>query len=318
MHLQLDPHAWGLSALPAIARGALCLALILGSGAGLARAQERRAEPIEVAVSVPPQAWLVERIGGDQVRVQVMIPAGVPPETWSPTPRQRAALERARVYVLVGHPDFIFERVHVRPHLEQHPEVAAVDMTAPHATGEMPADPAWAERAGDPHVWLSPAVVSETAVAIQRSLSALAPEHSAEFRANLASLHEDIEALDRHVVGSLSALPKAPASRSFLVVHPAWGWFARQYDLVQIAIEEEGKQPGPGELIPLIERARASRLRVVFVQPGFSRRRATLVAGEIGAELVELDPLARDWLDNMYRTAGALQVALLPESAGNG
>jgi zinc transport system substrate-binding protein len=262
-------------------------------------------------VSVPPQAYFVERIGGEQVRVQVMIPAGASPETYSPTPRQRSALEHARAYVRVGHPHFVFERIHIAPYLEAHPGLAVVDMMPPLSGREATAGRlAEAKRAGDPHVWLSPAVVAAAAVEIERTLEALAPERGGEFRANLAAFLADLEALDAAIRESLAAVPTDPGRRSFLVVHPAWGWLAGEYGLEQIAIEADGKEPGPRELIPLLERARASRLQVIFVQPGFSQRRAALIAGEIGAEVVELDPLARDWLGNMYRVAAALGDAL--------
>jgi len=309
MHTPLDRQPPGLSRTLGIglALGAV-FALDLAVLAGSASATVQPRAPIEVAVSVPPQAYFVERIGREHVRVQVMIPDGAVPETYSPTPRQRAALDRARAYLLVGHPDFVFERVHIVPHLARRPGMTVIDMLQPHERNE--AATRRAEHAGDPHVWLSPAAVAATAVEIERSLTALAPERGEEFRANLALFLSEIEALDASVRNSLDTLPREPGSRSFLVVHPAWGWFAEDYDLVQIAIEADGKEPAPAELIPLIEEARASQLRVVFVQRGHSRRRAELIAGEIGAEIVELDPLARDWLDNMARVAATLRKAL--------
>jgi zinc transport system substrate-binding protein len=318
MHTPLDRQSLGLSRALGIglALGAV-FALALATLAGSASAAAQPRAPIEVAVSVPPQAYFVERIGGEHVRVQVMIPDGAVPETYSPTPRQRAALDRARAYVLVGHPDFAFERVHIVPHLARRPGITVIDMLQPHERSEAASTSARrAERAGDPHVWLSPAVVAASAVEIERSLTALAPEHGEEFRANLALFLSEIEALDASVRSSLGALPREPGSRSFLVVHPAWGWFAEDYDLVQIAIEAHGKEPAPAELIPLIEEARASQLRVVFVQRGYSQRRAELIAGEIGAEVVELDPLARDWLDNMTRVAATLRKALGASALG--
>ena len=307
MHTPLDRQPPGPSSRAlgiGLALGAVfALALAVLSGSASATVQPRA--PIEVAVSVPPQAYFVERIGGEHVRVQVMIPDGAVPETYSPTPRQRAALDRARAYLLVGHPDFVFERVHIVPHLARRPGMTVIDMLQRDAAATTSA-----RRAEDPHVWLSPAAVAATAVEIERSLTALAPERSEEFRANLALFLSEIEALDASVRSSLDTLPREPGSRSFLVVHPAWGWFAEDYDLVQIAIEADGKEPAPAELIHLIEEARASQLRVVFVQRGHSQRRAKLIAGEIGAEVVELDPLARDWLDNMARVAATLRKAL--------
>lgn len=257
------------------------------------------APAIDVCVSIPPLAYVVDRIGGEQVRAHVMIPPGASPENHAPTPRQLESLERARLFVLVGHPDFVFEQSYVRPRLADRPDALVVEMAGgPRRAGE--------EADGDPHIWVSPRVMQKTARDIADALCRLDPVREADYRAGLADFLADLAALDAEIRTRL-----APhAGGRFLVFHPAWEWFAREYGLVQVAIEREGKEPGPRQLIPLIEEARRQRVRTVFVQPGFTQKSAEIIAREIGAELSVLDPLASDWIANLRSVSEALARAL--------
>jgi zinc transport system substrate-binding protein len=96
------------------------------------------------------------------------------------------------------------------------------------------------------------------------------------------------------------------------VFHPAWGYLAAGLGLEQVAVEQEGKEPSPAELAALVDRARADRVRVVFVQPQGSPDAALVFAREVGARVEVIDPLARDWPDNLRRVAEALAGALRP------
>ncbi len=252
---------------------------------------------IRAAVSVPPQAYFVERIGGPHVEVQVLIPPGASPESYEPSPRQLAGLAHAQLYVEVGHPAFPLEGRYLAPILRRNPGVRAVSMSA----GGDPAAPA-----EDPHLWLDPEVVRATSRAIADALAAIDPDHRPVYQANLAAFLADLDALEGEIRATLAAVPR----RSFLVYHPAWGAFARRFGLEQIAIETEGKEPGPATLRSLIEQARAAKVRVLFVQPGFPTRSAQVIAEHIGAEVVLLDPLARDWLANLRQVATLLRRAL--------
>lgn len=283
------------------------------------------AEPLVVAVSVPPQAYFVERIGGRRVRVAVMVPPGSGYDTYEPSPRQTVELARARLYVLVGHPGFLFEATHVAPFLARHPEVAVVDMShgmdliAGEAEGRVPsgatafaprsdhAEPRHSHAEGDPHVWVAPATVRVAARNIAAALAAVDPAGRRLYAANLASFLAEIDALDRDLRRLLSGLP----SRSFLVYHPSWGYFARQYGLTQVAIEAGGREPSAARLIQLIERARGEGVKVVFVQRGFSSKSAEVVAEELGGHVVAVDPLARDWPASLRQAARAIRAASL-------
>lgn len=141
---------------------------------------------------------------------------------------------------------------------------------------------------------------------VAQALAELDPEGAPAYRARLESLVAQIDALDAEIRRELSGLER----RRFLVTHPAWGHFAADYGLEQVAIEDEGKMPGPRRMVELVETARGEGVRVVFAQRGFPRAPAEAVAAEIGGRVVTLDPLARSWLDQTRTTARAIAAAL--------
>lgn len=274
--------------------------------------------PLQVVVTVPPQAYLVERIGGERVATEVLMPSGSSEETWSPSPRQMVALSRADLYVLVGHPAFAVERRHVLPALAENERVSVVDMSSSmediraldeehdHAADGDHDDHGHSGGADDPHLWTSPRRMRSAAVTIASALSRRDPAGAAAYRTRLDAFLADLEALDAEIRRELSEATR----RRFVVTHPAWGHFAAEYGLEQVAIEKDGKEPSPARLVELVEAARAEELSVVFSQKGFPESAARALARETGARVVVLDPLAGDWLDNMRKTARALASSL--------
>ena len=266
---------------------------------------------IRVAVSVPPQAYFVERIGGDHVQVAVMIPPGYSHVDYPLTPRQVAALSRAQLYVKVGHPAFEFEQVQLAPILRELPGLRVVDMSrgmrliAGEGEGGEDAD-GHGHAEGDPHVWVAPDTVAVAARNIAAALEGIDPAHAAEYRANLQRFEADVAALDREIRARLAG---AQGNR-FMVYHPTWGYFARQYGLQQVAIEAEGKEPSAQRLIQLVDQARRERIKVVFVQAGVPRKSAQVIAEAVGGRVLVADPQAPDWLDNLRQVSRELQEAL--------
>jgi zinc transport system substrate-binding protein len=264
---------------------------------------------IRVAVSVPPQGYFVRRIGGERVQVEVMIPPGYSHVDYPLTPRQVAALSRARLYVAVGHPAFEFEQVQLKPVLRDLPGLQIVDMSRGMSliAGEVEGDEDEHGRAvGDPHVWVAPDTVAVAARNIESALAGIDPAHAAEYRANLQRFEADVAALDREIRARLAGRQ----GDRFMVYHPTWGYFARQYGLQQVAIEAEGKEPSAQRLIQLIDRARRERIEVVFVQAGFPRKSAQVIAEAVGGRVLVADPQDPDWLGNLRRVARELQEAL--------
>ena len=266
---------------------------------------------LRVAVSVPPQAYFVERIGGSHVDVQVMIPPGYSHAEYPLTPGKVEALSRARLYVKVGHPAFEFERDQIDPALASLPGVRVVDMSQgmrflDDETGEGHGDHGHGHEGGDPHVWVAPGTVAVAARNIAAALEEADPAHAAEYRANLQAFEADVTALDREIRARLAGREGA----EFMVYHPTWGYFAHEYGLEQVAIEAEGKEPSAARLIKLIDHARRDRVRVVFVQAGFPRKSAQVIADAVGARVLVADPQERDWLANLRRVTRELEEAL--------
>lgn len=266
---------------------------------------------LRVAVSVPPQAYFVERIGGNRVAVEVMIPPGYSHTEYPLTPGKVRALSRARLYVKVGHPAFEFERDQIDPALATLPGVRVVDMSKgmrllEEGTGEGHEDHGHGHEGGDPHVWVAPATVAVAARNIAAALEQADPAHATEYRANLRAFESDVAALDREIRARLAGREGA----EFMVYHPTWGYFAREYGLEQVAIEAEGKEPSAARLIRLIDHARQDRVRVIFVQAGFPRKSAQVIADAVGARVLVADPQERDWLGNLRRVTRELEEAL--------
>lgn len=261
------------------------------------------AAPVKAFVSIAPQKYFVERIGGDRVEVSVLVAAGADPHTYEPKPRQMSELARAGVYFAVG---VDFEKAWMKKISATNPQLRIV------STDEGIAKTAGAghlhghERSADPHVWLSPPLVKIQAHHIARALSEVDPAHRAVYEENLAAFGREIENLH----AELKSLFAASQGTRFMVVHPSWGYFAQAYGLEQVAVEIEGKDPKPAQLQELIRRARADGIRVVFAQPQFSAKSAEMIAREIGGGVIAADPLAADWAANLRAVALKFQAAL--------
>jgi zinc transport system substrate-binding protein len=154
----------------------------------------------------------------------------------------------------------------------------------------------------DPHIWLSPPLALKMAAQLFDRLSALDPSHRAVYEKNYRHLAADLEQLDQDIRTLLTNLHK----RSFMVFHPAWGYFADTYGLQQISIEVEGKEPGPRSLARLINNARAQGVKTVFVDGRISHKHANTVADAIGGRVVTIDPLAEDYEQNLRQVARIL------------
>jgi zinc transport system substrate-binding protein len=264
---------------------------------------------IRVAVSVPPQAYFVRRIGGDHVQVDVMIPPGYSHVDYPLTPRQVAALSRARLYVAVGHPAFEFERVQLASVLRDLPGIQVVDMSRGMrllAGGGEGDEDEHGHGEGDPHVWVAPDTVAVAARNIAAALEGIDPAHAAEYRANLQGFEAEVAALDREIRARLAGAEGA----RFMVYHPTWGYFAREYGLQQVAVEAEGKEPSAQRLIQLIDQARREKIEVVFVQAGFPRKSAQVIAEAVHGRVLIADPQDPDWPGNLRRVSRELQEAL--------
>jgi zinc transport system substrate-binding protein len=275
----------------------------------MAAASVWAASPIDVAVSIPPQKYFVQMIGGDHVSVEVLVPANAEPETYEPTPRQIAGLSKVELYMKIGVP---VEQAWLKRFTAANPRMVVVDTA--HGIERMPMlqhdhDHGHSSEMGlDPHIWLSPVLVRIQAMNIRDALIKADPEHAADYREGYAKLALKIDQVDSDILQSLVNHPLSQTR--FIVFHPAFGYFAAAYGLTQVPIEIEGKEPGPRQLGELITFAKKNDIKVVFIEPQFAQKAAKTIADSIGGEVVTIDPLQEDWPAGMEAIATALNKAL--------
>jgi zinc transport system substrate-binding protein len=298
------------------------------------------ARPLNVMVMIAPQRYFVEQIGGNRVAVTVLVPPGTDPHTYEPKPQTMVQAAQAQLYLAMGIPEeraWLPRLLAIRSNLpvihqdqgiaknamashdhdeaDQHSSASQPRMPAAPTVGttgpglpdslEHGAEAAHVHDPGglDPHIWLSPKLVRQQAETIASGLCAADPEGTAEYQSRLAAFQQKIDQLDRDLQTLFASVP---GPKSFLVVHPSWGYFARDYGLTQMPMEVEGKEPNARDLARLIQRTTDERIPVLLVEPQFSQRLAEVVARQTGVRILVADPLAADWETNLRQVAEQL------------
>ncbi|MGD9732129.1 MAG: metal ABC transporter solute-binding protein, Zn/Mn family [Desulfamplus sp.] len=278
---------------------------------------------IPVFVTILPQKFFVEQIGKDRVDVQAMVEPGASPHTYEPKPQQMTALSKAKIYFTVGlpfekvwldkisdsnkdmkivHTDEGIDKIYMVSH-SHHKDDAEHKAEKSHLDSDTHAGE---EGEPDPHVWLSPKLVSMQAKKIVDGLKEIDPDFSAQYDENYKAFISEIFKLDQE----LKSIFTGRNGVQFMVFHPSWGYFARDYNLQEIPVEIEGKTPKPAQLKELISHAREHKISVVFAQPQFSVKSAQQIAKEIDGEVLFADPLAYDWFKNLRDVAAKFRSAL--------
>lgn len=271
-----------------------------------------QAEELPVMVSILPLQYFVAQIGEDRVRVNVLVGPGQSPATYEPTPGRMRELTAARVYFAVG--ELPFERAWGERIRAASPNLRWVNTSPEMAEdGHSPPLPSGHDHEHhhhdhglDPHIWVSPTQAKIMATRIAETLAQVDPARASAYQTAAMVWQQKLDRLHQEIQTQLEPL----SARNFMVFHPAWGHFAATYDLHQIAIEVEGKEPGPRTLARLIDQGRAMNIPVIFVQSQFSRKTAEAVAREISAQVVDADPLAYDYEQNLRAVARAFAEAL--------
>ena len=279
---------------------------LLGLCAALAAAPVGAA--LRVYVSVPPLVPLAQRVGGPAVEVRSLVSPNQDPHTFEPSARQVESLAAAQVFWAVDMP---YERAWLPRLRAASPGMAVVDARSARGLPLAPATRSGGREhahGADPHLWTSPVAVRAMIGPLADALAAADSASAATYRANAAALAAELEALDAELRATLEPL----RSRRFVVFHPAWGQFAADYGLEQVAVEQDGKEPAARALAALATRLRADRVRVIFVQPQTSRRSAETLAREIGARVEVLDPMATDYFQSKRDVARAIVEAQAP------
>jgi zinc transport system substrate-binding protein len=266
---------------------------------------------IKAVVSIPPQKLFLEAIAGERVETMVMVAMGNSPHTYEPKPSQMVAISKADLYFTIG---VEFEKVWLEKFkaLNRTMEIVALDEGIKKIT--MRPKTACNEESHDhdhhhphhdgidPHLWTTPKNVKLIAMHIYEKLINIDPSYQPTYAQNLKEFLKDLEALDQEIRQTLEGIK----SRNFMVFHPSWGYFANTYNLVQIPVEMEGKNPSPKQITALIKEAKSKAISAIFTQPEFSDIYANMLSKELHIPVVKLSPLSMQWRENLLRIASSI------------
>lgn len=260
-------------------------------------------EQIQVFVSVPPQAYIAETIGGNHVNVHVLVKSGQDPHTFEPTPQQIVSLSKTQLFLKVGIP---FESQFLSKISSNNKKLKIIDTTLGinknilHNHTNHPEE--------DPHIWLSPPLIKIQAENILKAYIDASPEYTKNFQKNYTQFTKEIDAAHEKIQKTLQPFK----GQSFYVFHPAFSYFANTYGLNQRSIEFEGKIPTPKYLLQIIKQAKSENINIIFVQPQYDKNSAKTIAQAINGVIVEMDPLAKNILENLANMADKIKKQIQP------
>ena len=286
---------------------------------------------VNVIVSILPQETFVKKIGGDKVDISLMVKQGSSPHSYEPKPSQMVDISKADIYFSI---DVEFEDVWLDKFKDQNKKMLVVDMDdgiekieieehshhdqmehdqAKHESHDEHDDHEHHEdkanhdehdhEGKDPHIWTSPKNVKIMANTIYTHLVKLDKENQAYYKNNLNMFLQEIDLTDKKIK---LLLKDTPDHAKFMVFHPAWGYFAHEYDLTQFAIESGGKNPKPKQLAYLIEEAKEEKVKAIFTAPEFSKNAANQIAKEVGVPVITISPLNADWSNTLIKLAKSI------------
>jgi len=288
--------------------------LLILSTCSRSKQQVQSSSQLNIVVSIPPQKYFVEKIGGDRVAVTTLIPAGASPHTFEPKPSSMAAVADADCWFSIG---LEIEDAWI-PKLQQinsglkivATDSGIVKMRMAEHDGEAPGDENGLldhrchEHEGlDPHIWLAPALVKQQIRHITSTLCLIDSAHATFYRKRHARFDLEIDSLTAAITTKLA---RCDSGRTFLVFHPSWGYFAHEFSLHELAIEVEGKEPGLREMGSIVAQARSNNITTLLIQPQFSQKLATTIAKQIGAQVGIADPMAEAWGQNLLSVAESI------------
>ncbi len=273
----------------------LTLAVFLFSCSSNKNKSEDGEKPV-VTVSILPQKTFVQKIAGNDFDVQVLVPHGASPESYSLLPSQLKKVSRSEAWFRLGYIGF---ELSWKDKVEQlNPNMEVVDLSEGleliAGKEEQHGDHVHLEGV-DPHIWLSPKLVKQMAGKMTEVLAGLNPENSDKYNANYQEFVKETDQLDAQIREAL----KDHQGKSFITFHPSLTYFAHEYGLVQYPLESGGKEPTPQHMAKVVELAREENIGVIYIQSEFDKENARVFAEEINGEIVEVRPLNPDWEENL-------------------
>ena len=245
-------------------------------------------EKITVAVSIVPQASFVEAICGELVNVVTMIPPGNSPANYEPTPEEVAAFQDADVYFAIGVPT---EEANIYTRISENTKLIKLQDDVANAYP----DRYFEDGGRDPHIWLSTKRVKVMLEVMTEEISLLDEAHRSTYEKNMQDYVAKLDDLELE----MQALMEGTDGSSIIMNHPSFGYLTDDYNLEMLSLEEHGKEATPQHLQELTDFAVENDIHTVFYQAEVASEQVEAFAEGIDAEVVQLSPLASDYIENM-------------------
>jgi zinc transport system substrate-binding protein len=247
---------------------------------------------IKVATTIIPLGEFVHAVGGTRVSVTVLVPPGADPHTFEPSPSQIREVADADIYAEngAGLESWMDNVLNVNKHMllvDTSKGLSLIAGTNDTESGD--------GRAKDNHIWLSPRDAMIQVRNICDGLTRVDPTGKDYYANNRDNYIIELRELDMYLNSTFAGTRK----KKFVVLHPAWTYFARDYGLTQIAIEVEEKEPGPRYLTEVVNAAHANNITTVFVEPQYNPKMAEVISKEINGKVVSIDDLAPNYIENL-------------------
>ena len=257
-----------------------------------------------ITVTIQPQQYFAEQIAGDAFEIHTMVPAGSSPESFDPPASSLVELTKSKAYFRIG--EIGFEKAWMDRLQSQVPDMIVYDTSEGidliHSSHSCSHHHDHCHHNVDPHIWTTPTLAYSISTNMYEALCELSPESKALFETNYNKLSEELKSLDQYLHTTLDPLK----GQSFVIYHPTLTYFAKEYGLTQYAIENDGKEPSVSHLKDLIDKVAQTNAKVIFIQEEFDQKHARTVAEALDLEVVQINPLSKDWSEELIKIANAL------------
>jgi len=259
---------------------------------------------LNVIVSIEPQRTFVKKVTGELADINVVIPEGYSPANYQPSPKEIQNISSGEVYFSIGVES---EKSFILPKLEDlNKEIEFIDLQKKvmekyealhideddndhdhdHEEGEI-----------DPHIWLSPKRVVTIVEVVRDYMIENDEVNKEEYNENAKKYIQELNKLNEDLVDTFKELE----TKAFIIYHPAFSYFASDYGLQMVTIEEDGKEATAKRIQKVVDFAIENDIKVVFYQNEFDSSQANIIANEIDGEVVEVAPLSGNYIENMYQ-----------------
>jgi zinc transport system substrate-binding protein len=249
-----------------------------------------------ISVSIMPVKYFVDRLTDNQIKVNVMVPSGVAHDAYEPTPKQLQKLSDSRLYIRIGYLGYERSWIHRLEELNSEMNVVNLSDAIDLISSEPVIHGDHTHEGGiDPHIWMSPKTMKILIPVIRNAIVTNFPEIKETVNKNYDIIFKELD--NMHLEYTLKT--QFTSNRKFMIFHPALTYLARDYNLEQIPIEFEGKEPSPTRLAEIIKQTKNEKIKFIFIQAEYDENNAKQIAKETGATLVKINPMAYDWMKSM-------------------